>query len=315
MDLLNDDQTSLAGSQTEDLLTVTELLDSSKPFLNTDPDGLRCLLQGDRPSLGFSSEDEIKDSPEPEREALPFLPQHCHKFLPTQSVPTDVKQESCFLLVNDAGSPESSGDVASEDLTKPFPTKHTSVTGSLRTQSDTSDIDTIVGPVADLYIHEGDTHDFILSRTDGPRETACPEYQPGADSYPHVLMCDPEVTQCHLGFGEAQVLQNVSQMSQHQELQPPAADATSLIDLMSVSDVRLDDDVSSSPVELWVDACQCLMGEDKEEQVVLDAADCSMMQGHQESGYNLDESKELGCSSDVIRDRGPPVERWSSVDS
>ncbi|KAK5852184.1 hypothetical protein PBY51_023673 [Eleginops maclovinus] len=97
-----------------------------------------------------------------------------------------------------------------------------------------------------------------------------------------------------------------SDVSQHSKLTPPALDACEA-GLVSVNDGRRGKaevaDLthqtrrSDSPIELWLDACQYLTGETKV------------------SGYIPGGSEGIGWSSDDTRGWGPPVERWSSVDS
>ncbi|XP_076614852.1 alpha-protein kinase 2 [Chaetodon auriga] len=128
-----------------------------------------------------------------------------------------------------------------------------------------------------------------------------------------------------------------SDVSQHMRLRPPAVDACEA-GLMSVNDVRQGNPEvtdlttkpqdSHSPIDLWLDACQYLTGEDTEDTGVWDKKD-SVTQGGftatgvlsipagetQVSGYNPDGSEGIGRSSNDTIDWGPPVERWSSVDS
>ncbi|KAJ4921553.1 hypothetical protein JOQ06_024480 [Pogonophryne albipinna] len=123
------------------------------------------------------------------------------------------------------------------------------------------------------------------------------------------LVCDSEnvVTQCHSGSIEERAMVGYeSDVSQHSKSRPPAVDACEA-GLMSVNDGRrgkaeVSDSThqtrrSDSPIELWLDACQYLTGET------------------QVSGYNSDGSEGIGWSSDDTRGWGPPVERWSSIDS
>ncbi|XP_072228689.1 alpha-protein kinase 2 [Leuresthes tenuis] len=146
------------------------------------------------------------------------------------------------------------------------------------------------------------------------------------------------VTQCHHGSSEKLAIEGgVSEVSQ-EELRAPAVDAWE-VDLMSVNNVRLEKaevtglthqlQQSDSPIELWLDACQYLTGEDAEDREVLDKAGHSVMQGGHSastescsppeetkvSDCNLDGSMGIGWSCDDTRGWGPPVERWSSVDS
>ncbi|KAM6902087.1 alpha-protein kinase 2 [Xenentodon cancila] len=147
------------------------------------------------------------------------------------------------------------------------------------------------------------------------------------------------VTQCHGGFSEERRNENdVSEVSQHEELRAPAVDAWK-VDSMSVNDAGSDKPEvtdltpgawrSHSPIEVWLDACQYLTDEDAEDLDVLDKTGYSVMQGAHSasssssipaeetivSDYNPIISKGVGWSSDDTRGRGPPVERWPSVDS
>ncbi|XP_017263380.1 alpha-protein kinase 2 [Kryptolebias marmoratus] len=345
------------GTETESgLLDVT---DESTLNASTDANSLKCLPHSCHGSQYFSvclepllrndtKEHRCLNSPEPESEASPLLPRD---FLPVQSssAESEVKQEPppSFSHTKVVTSPESSKDVRprSEALTKPpltvpfstssFSFERTSYFRSLSAQSDSLDSDAMVGPMSDLYIFEGDTHGFILSQTVDPSEITPPEYLPLSqtemekadhDCSPNVLMCDSEgiVSQCHHGFSEEQAIENnLSEVSQHEELRPPAADAWE-VELVSVSGVRsakaevadlsLHLQRSDSPVELWVDAHQDLTGEGEEDVEVLDKASHLMMQEHQVSDYSND-SKRIGCSIDDSKGWGPPIKRWSSVDS
>lgn len=221
---------------------------------------------------------------------------------------------------------------------------------SLSHQSDSLESDTAIAPMSDLYIFESETQDFILSPTIDPQEIKCPEYpslsqtegkEADRDCDTHALMCDSAevVTQCHQGSTEEWAMVNYeSEVSQHTGLKPPAVDACGP-GLMSVNDVRQGKAEvsgltpqakrSDSPIELWLDACQYLAGEDTEERDFLDKTGHSVMQGGlsaigdlsfppgetQVSGYNPDGSDMIGWSSDDTKGWGPPVERWSSVDS
>lgn len=233
-----------------------------------------------------------------------------------------------------------------------FSSDHSQATSLLRSlsQSDSLESDTALAPVSELYIFESETQDFILSRNVDPDKSKCPEYLPLSQTWRgekdhdrtgHVLMCDPEnvVTQCHSSLSEERaMLDYESDESQHTRLKPPAVDACEAC-LMSVNDATREraevTDLtpkphrSDSPIELWQDACQYLAGEDTEDRGVLDKTGHSVMQGGliaisdlpfparetQVSGYNPDSSEGIGWTSDDTRGWGPPVERWSSVDS
>nr|XP_046231797.1 alpha-protein kinase 2 [Scatophagus argus] len=202
-----------------------------------------------------------------------------------------------------------------------------------------------MAPESDLYIFESETENFILTPNVDPQEIKCPEYQPlsqtggkKADCDTHVLMCDSEnmMTQCHHSSSEEQaMLDYESDVSQHKRPSPPAVDACEA-GLVSVNDARRGKaDVidlipqlqrSNSPIELWVDACQYLASEDKEDR---DKTGHSVLQGGptatndlsfstretQVSGYKLDGSEGIGWSDDDTIGWGAPVQRWSSVDS
>ncbi|XP_041826632.1 alpha-protein kinase 2 [Melanotaenia boesemani] len=196
--------------------------------------------------------------------------------------------------------------------------------------------------MSDLYIFENDSYDFILSQTVDSQIT-CPEDQQlpqsglgkaSHDCDTHVLMYDSAgiVTQCHRGSSEERAIEDsVSEVSQHEELGPPAANAFE-VDLMSVNDVRLGkvevdgltlhQQRSNSPVELWLDACQYLTSEETEDLEVLDKTghldlnDTSFLpKDTYVSDYSPEGSERIGWLSDDTRSWGPPVERWSSVDS
>ncbi|XP_069566833.1 alpha-protein kinase 2 isoform X1 [Brachyistius frenatus] len=217
-------------------------------------------------------------------------------------------------------------------------------------QSDSSDSDTLVEPLSDLYIFESDTQSFILSSTVDLAEIKCPEYQPlsqtdtGEANHAcdtQVLMCDSAdiVTKCHHVTSEERAIQNdESATSQPTGLRPPAADAWE-VGSMSVNDVRQGKaevtgltpqlQRSNSPNDLWLDACQYLAGEGTNGRDVLNKTSPSVMQGGlsatsdlsflpgetRGSDYSPDGSEGIGWSGDDTRGWGPPVERWSSVDS
>lgn len=218
----------------------------------------------------------------------------------------------------------------------------------LSPQSERLESDTAIAPMSDLYIFESDTQDFILSHSVAPQEIKCPEYQPlsqtgekeaGGDSDTHVLMCDSAdgVTQYRYSSTQERTIVDIeSDKTQHTGLRPPAVDACD-VGLMLVNDVRQGKAEvtglspqpwrSNSPIEMWLDACQYLAGEDTKDQDVLDKTCQSVMQGGlsarsdlsflpgetQVSVYNPEVSDWIGWSSEEAR--GPPVERWSSVDS
>lgn len=217
-------------------------------------------------------------------------------------------------------------------------------------QSDSLEGDTATGLESDLYIFESETLEFILSPHVNPKEITCPEYQPFSQSRsekadpdcdPHTVVCDSEnaVTQCHLNLSHEQAMPGCdSDMSQHKKLSPSSVKSCAAC-MMSVNDGQrgtAEVTVSSpklprrkSPVELWRDACQYLAGEDVEDRDVLDNKGLSVTQvpltvtrdlafparETQVSCYNRDGCEGIGWSDNDTLGWGPPVERWSSVDS
>ncbi|XP_070781350.1 alpha-protein kinase 2 [Enoplosus armatus] len=276
-----------------------------------------------------------------------------------------VKQEAelSFSLIQENSTLQPFGAMSStsEGLMEPpvteplssFSSEHTQATYLLRPlshQSDSLESDTATATESVLYIFESETQDVILSPNVDLQEIKSPEHQPlsqtGAkktdpDPDTHVLMCDSEnmEAQCHHGSSQGQAMADYeSDVSQHTRIRPPAVDAYEA-GLMSVNDARQGKaevtDLtpqprrSDSPIELWLDACQYLAGEDTEDRDVLGKRGHSVMQGGlvatgdlsfpagetQVSGYNPDGSEGIGWSGDDTRGWGPPVERWSSVDS
>ncbi|GLD55443.1 alpha-protein kinase 2 isoform X1 [Lates japonicus] len=239
-----------------------------------------------------------------------------------------------------------------EPLSRPsLSSEHSQATSLLRSlspHSDSLESDTAIAPVSDLYIFESETQDFILSPNADPHEIKCPECQPLSetdgekthhDSDRHVLMCDSADVQakCHRSSAEERaVVDYESDVGQHTWLSPPAVDACE-VSSVSGNDARREKaevtgltPQSDSAIELWLDACQYLAVEDSEDRGVLDRTSHSVMQGGlsvtmsdlsflpgetQVSGYNPVGSEGIGWPSENDRGWGPPVERWSSVDS
>ncbi|KAG7241110.1 hypothetical protein INR49_025853 [Caranx melampygus] len=218
----------------------------------------------------------------------------------------------------------------------------------LSPHSDSSEGDTATAPESDLYIFESETQDFILNRNVDPCEIKCPEHQPLSqkeenkthyDCDSHILMCDSAdvLTKCHHSSTDerAMVDYDESDMGQYTGLRPPAVDAC-VASLMAVNDDSQEKAEvtgiipqarqSDSPAELWLDAYQYLTGEDTPEQGVLDNTHFSVMQGVTSdvslvpgetpvSGYSHEGSEGIGWIGEDTISWGPPVERWSSVDS
>lgn len=341
-DSLTNSGSSAHKPQTETETGLLGTTDESTINASTDADSLKCLLNSYDGSQPFSiclepllkndeKEHSCLDTPEHEGEVSPLL---SLDFLSVQSTSAEfgAKKEPPLSLscMKEVGLHESSEQLLPTSL------ERTSIFRSLSAPSDSLDSDAVLGPMSDLYIFEGDTHDFILSQTVDPSELTCPEYRPLSqrgkekadhDCGPHVLMCDLEgiVSQCHHSFSKEQATEsNLSEVSQHEELRPPAVNAWDA-ELMSRSDVRsgkaevtdltLQLQRSDSPVELWMDARQDLRGEDEEDVENLDKASHFILQEHQVSGYSPNDSKRIGCSIDDTKGWGPPVRRWSSVDS
>lgn len=340
---------------TEPLSNISKCLSEEK---STDSDSLKppsssfnmseCLSLCSEPA---PQDDDFRVCSYSSEPVLPLLPRFSHDLIsPLYGSFSEFKQEPALSF---SSTPQPLGALSStfENLTEPYmyvpeplsSSEHgraTYLIRSLSRQSDSLESDTTIVPVPDLYISESDTQDFIQSPNVDPNEIQCPEYQPlshtsGEKLDCDVLMCDSDtvVTQCHHSSSEERNVDHYeSGVSQHAK--PPAVDACEA-GLMSVNDGRqgkaeVADSTpqtrrSDSPIELWLDACQYLAGEDTED--LLDKIGQSVTQaGHisdlsfppgetQVSGYNPDGSEVIGWSEDDTGGWGPPVERWSSVDS
>jgi len=265
--------------------------------------------------------------------AFPRLPHFSRDLLSTLSESFSefhVKQDPAlsFSLVRGGSPSQSFGVVTStpEGSVEPFVTEppsssqrsgDTHLLRSFSHESDSLESDSATAPVSDLYISESETHDFILSA----------HIDPDCDSH-------SAASRCHRGSGEERAMvDRESDVSRHAG--PPAAEACEG-GLMLVNDgsrgnaetidLTPQPQQRNSPIELWLDACQYLAGEDTEDWRVLDrtryvprgglTSELSFPPGEtQVSGYNLDGSDGIGWSSDDAIGWGPPVERWSSVDS
>ncbi|KAM9734704.1 alpha-protein kinase 2 isoform 2-T2 [Menidia menidia] len=297
---------------------------------------------------------------------LPLLPQLSCSFIPSQSsfAAFCVNQDSSHPFsagqeMSTPTAPVAEGSGAAGGLIEPFATetftscsldsRHCQpapLSRSLSPQSDSLDSDSAGAPTSDLYISESDTHDFSPSQTLDPHHIICPECQSFSDkrvgqTKPDydtcVLVCDSAgiVTRCHHGSSEMPAIEGgVSEVSKHEELRAPAAEAWE-VGSMPVNDGRLGKagvtgltpQRTDSPVELWLDACQYLTGEDTEGWEIVDRQHQSVMQegpstescspqgDRKVSDYNRDGGMGIGWSCDDTRGWGPPVERWSSVDS
>nr|XP_019937988.1 PREDICTED: alpha-protein kinase 2 isoform X1 [Paralichthys olivaceus] len=201
--------------------------------------------------------------------------------------------------------------------------------------SDSSGSDAAVVPVSDLYIFESETQDFILDPNVYPHEIICPDFKASSQKEEKKTSNVCASADALSSTEEQAIVDYESDVGHHAGLRPPAVDDCEA-SLISVNDVRRwtagvtgltpETRRSNSPIELWLDACQYLAGEDKED--VVDRMNHSVMQDRltvtgdsfppgetQESGYNPEGSEGIGWSSEDNRGWGPPVERWSSVDS
>ncbi|XP_060917364.1 alpha-protein kinase 2 [Labrus mixtus] len=300
----------------------------------------------------------------PSKPQLPLLSQISHDPISplSESFP-DIRQEpSLAFSENSPAQTFEAMSCTSGGLMKPSLTESPSTPSSspqlgqvtcqsrsLSHRSDSLESDASMAQVSELYIFESETQDFILSPNVEPQEIKCPEHQqlsetggmsadPDCDT--HVLMNDSVnlVKPRHHGSSEEKVMVDYeSHMSDNARLGSPvdpceagwmsgndAGQGTA-----EVTDTTLQKCESDSPIELWLDACQYLTHEDKEDRDVLNKTSYSVMQGvltdtsdwsfppgeRQVSGYYPDGSEVIGWSSDDTKGWGPPVERWSSVDS
>lgn len=236
----------------------------------------------------------------------------------------------------------------------PFSSDHSQATSQQRSQSYHTDclegeMDTAL--VSDLYIFESEPLDFILSPHVDPGKITCPEYQPflqlrgekaDPECDPHTVTCDSEnlVSQCCLGSSHLHAMPDCESDMSQQRKQRSSSEKSCVAGMMSVSDAgRRTAEVTAasspkvphrnSPVELWLDACQYLAVEDMENSDVLDNTGRSVMHGPpaqtsdlpfpasemQVSGCNGNGHEGIGWSDSDTPAWGPPVERWSSVDS
>ncbi|XP_034457963.1 alpha-protein kinase 2 [Hippoglossus hippoglossus] len=285
--------------------------------------------------------------------ALPLLPHLPHDL---NSPPTEtfsefyIEQASSLAcpLIQDNTPPQVRSHVseglmepsASEPLTRlSFSCEHIQdafLLSSSSPHSDSSEGDAAVAPVSDLYIFESETQNLILDPNVYPHEIICPDFEASSqiEEKRTSNVCDSADV---LSSTEEQAIVDYeSDVGHYAGLRPPAADDCKA-SLMSVNDVRqwtagvtgLTPEArrSGSPVELWLDACQYLAGEDTEDVVdrkshsviqegLTVTGDFCFLPGEtQESGYNLEGSEVIGWSSEDTRGWGPPVKRWSSVDS
>lgn len=271
------------------------------------------------------------------------------------SPPTKCESGHFFSCIKELSTTQTSGALSSicEGLTEPSITEPLSSYGfgsasgqsavvirPLTPQSDSLESDAAIAPVSDLYIFERETSHLILNPS---VMIECPEYQPlthtgvkGADGG-----CGTPapggVTPHHHDAARQRATVGESDVIQQPGLRPPAVDSceASLITINDATQQKAEVRglalpwLSDSPVELWLDACQYLAEEDREDRDVLDetgrsviqeglsaTSDLSFLPGEtQVSIYNPEVSEAIGWSSDDTRGWRPAVKRWSSVDS
>lgn len=231
---------------------------------------------------------------------------------------------------------------------------HSQATSQLRSPSyhtDSLEGEMNTALVPDLYIFESEPLNFILSSHVDPGKITCPEYQPFSqlrgeeadpECDPHNVMCDSEnvVSQCRLGSSHLHTMPDCDSEVSQQRKQRSSSEKSCVEGMMSESDVgqrtaevsaasRPNLPHSNSPVELWLDACQYFAVEDVEDRDATDNMGLSVTQGppaqicdlpfpareKQVSGYNGNGYEGIGWSDSDALAWGPPVERWSSVDS
>lgn len=248
-----------------------------------------------------------------------------------------------FPLVQDSGPPQTSiVSVSVKKMSDPEPfcscsivSDHYGVTALLEPtsrQPDGTDKDPASEPVSDLYIFERETQDFILCPN-----VAQEEFKgPCGDSCVVTCGCEhmAEHLCCHSSQGRV-MLDRESDVSQSKTLAPHAGDACETAQSVNdaqhseaeVTDLTPQMRCCDNRVELWLDACQYLAGEapddvlhmaghsvTREPPVLADDLDFPTTDTPA-SGYSPDGCEGIGCSDDDAVGRGPPVERWSSVDS
>lgn len=203
-----------------------------------------------------------------------------------------------------------SSDIYSENTDEP-PSTCTYLRSSSQ-ESDSLGSDTAAAPITELYIFESETQDFILSssveppRTGGRQDVSDSSVEAGTR---HPGSGDRESHECQQTSATVQEVSSVND-----EAQGSAG--------VSGGARRGD-----SPVELWLDACQYLTAEDADDRDVLDETGASVTQEGLSSDvsfpseetwvsrYDPDRGDGIGCFREDTRGWGPPVERWSSVDS
>lgn len=202
---------------------------------------------------------------------------------------------------------------------------------SLSHSSNDSDSDIPAARLSELYIFESEAHDFILSPEPNPQDIQCPQamplsqtvadisfttYEAGDSSravtkYDQDLSDDQIIVQCELGE------------SNSPRLGSPAIDACDVA--QTNTDAVSKTTRNDSPVELWLDACPYFTVDETEDRnlsiqsVMQDSmtitSDFSVpTEETQRSGYSQNACEMIGWSFDD-KSWGPPVERWSSVDS
>lgn len=318
--------------------TLSDITRSIRQEDTTGLDGLKPSVR-----LSLDNESRVCSYFGSSEAVLPLFPQLPNDLTPPIYVSDFKESILSFSLVQGSGPPQTSiTSVSVEKMSDPEPfsscsitSDHWGVAASSRPssrQSDGTDKDPASAPVADLYIFERETQDFILCPN-----VAQEEFKgPSCDSHVVTCACEhmAERRCCHSRQGGV-MLDRESDVSQSETLIPHAGDACEAA--RSVNDAQQGEaEVThlspqmrccDNSVELWLDACQYLAGDAPGD--VLHKAGHSVMRevpvlaDHLDfptadppvSGYSPDGRVGIGCSDDDTVGRGPPVERWSSVDS
>ncbi|XP_051907899.1 uncharacterized protein LOC127591652 [Hippocampus zosterae] len=150
---------------------------------------------------------------------------------------------------------------------------------------ESSESDSATGLTSDLYIFENETQDFILSSTAS---------QNNHDASP--LACCHSAKRVTHSTG---MTMDWAMLESESGLTPPA----------EVTRVKPRGPRSLSPAEPWADACQYL---DRTDVLPTSTSSVFPLEEIWVSGYASDG---IGWDTDDTRGWGPPVERWSSVES
>lgn len=319
---------SRSGSQTGAKISGNSLSILPKSTHQESATHSGCLT----PSVRPGNESRVRSHFGSSEAALPPLPSDFQSPINVSDFKESILS---FSLVEDSGTPQTSNSSASMK-TASLPSRsatsdHRGVASPSRPlsrQLDGTDEDAAPAPVTDLYIFESETRVFSL-RPDVAQE----EFKgPTCDS--RGLACGSEDA-AELCCQEGVMPGHESDARHGKTLTPHAGDAGEPASPVNdaqwgggqVTDLTPETRRCDDPIELWLDACQYLAGEAPDD--VPHGAGHSGMQeapllaSHLDypttdapvSGYGPDGRDGIGCSDDDTEGRGPPVERWSSVDS